>query len=146
MLLVGLPRGSLPLLPNPTETLALGPGGLGGEEGGGVNSGIGGYSMASLAQRRSTKEAYGSALRAGYPRPPACAEPFCSSGSFAAMFTHDMHAFTSSIEGLQLHVGCAFAQGTAQHEALCMQVMLNLLLMLIIMITEELSCRIRQDA
>ena len=57
-----------------------------------------------------------------------------------------MHAFTSAIEGLQSHVGRAFAQGTAKHETLSMLVLLNLLMLLMIMITEELSCSIRQDA
>ena len=59
------------------------------------------------------------------------------------MLTSDMNAFTSPTKGLQLHVASAFAQGTAKHEALSMQVLLNLLMMRIIMTSEELICSIR---
>ena len=61
------------------------------------------------------------------------------------MFAIDVHAFTALVQGLQLHVRSAFAQ-TAQHEALGMQDVLDLMLLLMIMHAEELSCSIGQDA
>ena len=116
-----------------------------GGRGGSIYGGIGGYSMTTLALSRPTNEANGSALRAGNPWPLARTKPFSSSGSLLTVLTHDMRAFAMSIEGPLLHVASAFARGTAKSESLCMQLLLNLL-MLIIMVTEEPSCCIRQGA
>ena len=89
--------------------------------------------MASLGPLRATQETKGPALIAGDPRFPTSARPLGSCGSFRAMFAINVHAFTSPIKGLQLHVRCAFAQRTAQHEALCMQDVPSPMLLLVIM-------------
>ena len=50
-----------------------------------------------------------------------------------AMGAADVRTFPMPIEGLQPHVRSAFAQKTAQHEALCMQDVLDPMLLLVIM-------------
>ena len=107
--------------------------------------GVGGSSMATLGMCGLAHEANGSALRAGNPWPLARTKPFSSGGSFLTVLTHDMRAFAMSIEGPLLHVASAFARGTAKRKSLGMQLLLNLL-MLIIMVTEEPSCSIRQES
>ena len=89
--------------------------------------------MASLGPLRATLETYGPAQRTGDPRFPTSARPLGSCGSFRAVFSIDVHAFTALIKGLQLHVRSAFAQRTAKHEALCMQDVLDPMLLLVIM-------------
>ena len=89
--------------------------------------------MASLGPLRATQETKGPALSTGDPRFPTSARPLGSCGSFRAVFAIDVHAFTALVKGLQLHVRSAFAQRTAQHEALGMQDVLDLMLLLVIM-------------